>query len=81
MKLYIMVFNNTHEAMAAEKTMEREGIRVMVMPTPTYITKSCGISLKFDDDSVEAIDKLIDEDKVKFKNIYFRDAEGFKLYK
>ena len=81
MKLYIMVFNNTHEAMAAEKTMEREDIRVMVMPTPTYITKSCGISLKFDDDSVEAIDKLIDEDKVKFKNIYFRDAEGFKLYK
>ncbi|MGL4760086.1 MAG: DUF3343 domain-containing protein [Sarcina sp.] len=81
MKLYIMVFNNTHEAMAAEKTMERESIKVMVMPTPTYITKSCGISLKFDDDSVEAIDKLIDEDKVKFKNIYFRDAEGFKLYK
>ena len=81
MKLYIMVFNNTHEDMAAEKTMERESIKVMVMPTPTYITKRCGISLKFDDDSVEAIDKLIDEDKVKFKNIYFSDAEGFKLYK
>ncbi|MGL4654993.1 MAG: DUF3343 domain-containing protein [Sarcina sp.] len=81
MKLYIMVFNNTHEAMAAEKTMERENVKVMVMPTPTYITKSCGISLKFDEESVEVIDKLIEDDKVKFKNIYFRDAEGFKLYK
>lgn len=81
MKLYIMVFNNTHEAMAAEKLMETENINVMVMPTPTYITKSCGISLKFDDNSVEAIDKLIADDKVKFKNVYFRDAEGFKLYK
>ena len=81
MKLYIMVFNNTHEAMAAEKLLDTENIKVMVMPTPTYITKSCGISLKFDDDSVIAIDKLIEEGKIKFKNVYFRDVEGFKLYK
>ncbi|WP_297435467.1 DUF3343 domain-containing protein [uncultured Clostridium sp.] len=81
MKLYIMVFNNTHEAMAAEKLMDTENIKVMVMPTPTYITKSCGISLKFDDDSVIAIDKLIEDGKIKFKNVYFRDVEGFKLYK
>ncbi|MGL4453446.1 MAG: DUF3343 domain-containing protein [Sarcina sp.] len=81
MKLYIMVFNNTHEAMAAEKLIEKENIKIMVIPTPTYITKSCGISLKFDEESLEAIDKLIEDDKIKFKNIYFRDAEGFKLYK
>ena len=81
MKLYIMVFNNTHEAMAAEKIMERENIKVMVMPTPTYITKSCGISLKFDEESIEFVDKIIEDDKVKFKNIYLRDTEGFKLYK
>lgn len=81
MKLYIMVFNNTHEAMAAEKLMETENIGVMVMPTPTYITKSCGISLRFDENSVEKINKLINEEKVKFKNVYYRDEEGFKVYK
>ncbi|MGL5820388.1 MAG: DUF3343 domain-containing protein [Sarcina sp.] len=81
MKLYIMVFNNTHEAMAGEKIMEQEGIAAMVMPTPTYITKSCGISLKFDEDSIEAVEKLISEEKIKFKNVYCRDIEGFRLYK
>ena len=81
MKLYIMVFNNTHEAIAAEKVMEREDIKVMVMPTPTYITKSCGISLKFDEESIGFIEKFIEDNKIKFKNIYLRDAEGFKLYK
>lgn len=81
MKLYIMVFNNTHEAMAAEKLMETENIKVMVMPTPTYITKSCGISLRFDEESVEKIDMLIKDQKVKFKNVYHRDEEGFKIYK
>lgn len=81
MKLYIMVFNNTHEAMAAEKLMEIENIKVMVMPTPTYITKSCGISLRFNEESVEKIDSLIKDEKVKFKNVYYRDEEGFKIYK
>ncbi|MGL5633891.1 MAG: DUF3343 domain-containing protein [Sarcina sp.] len=81
MKLYIMVFNNTHEAMAGEKIMEQERIAAMVMPTPTYITKSCGISLKFDEDSIEAVEKLISEKKIKFKNVYCRDIEGFRLYK
>lgn len=81
MKLYIMVFNNTHEAMAAEKLMETENIKVMVMPTPTYITKSCGISLRFNEESVEKIDNLIKDEKVKFKNVYYRDEEGFKIYK
>lgn len=81
MKLYIMVFNNTHEAMAAEKLMEQKGISAMVMPTPTYITKSCGISLRFDQNSINDVDKLVENQEVKFKNIYYRDEEGFKLYK
>lgn len=81
MKLYIMIFNNTHEAIAGEKLMQDENIKAMVMPTPTYITNSCGISLRFDESSIEAVDKLIEDGKIKFKNMYFRDEQGFKLYK
>lgn len=81
MKLFIMVFNNTHEAMAGEKAMQENNINAIVMPTPTYITKSCGICLRFDENSINAVDNLIDEEKIKFKNIYFKDEEGFKIYK
>lgn len=81
MKFFIMVFNNTHEAMAGEKLMEEGNIKAMVMPTPTYITKSCGISLRFSESEIEKVEGLISEEKIKFKNLYKRDEDGFKLYK
>lgn len=79
MKFFIMVFNNTHEAMAGEKIMEQNAIKAMVMPTPTYITKSCGISLRFSESEFEKVETLIKEDKIKFKNIYHKNEEGFIL--
>lgn len=81
MNFFIMVFNNTHEAMSGEKIMEENKIKAMVMPTPTYITKSCGISLRFSESEIDKIETLITNEKIKFKNIYIRDEEGFKLYK
>lgn len=81
MNIYIMVFNNTHEAMAGEKLMQQKGIKCMVMPTPTYLTNSCGISLRFDENVLAQINSIIEKDEIKFKNIYLRDTQGFKLYK
>lgn len=81
MNFFIMVFNNTHEAMSGEKIMNENEIKAMVMPTPTYITKSCGISLRFPESEIDKIEALITDEKIKFKNIYIRDEEGFRLYK
>lgn len=81
MNFFIMVFNNTHEAMSGEKIMNENEIKAMVMPTPTYITKSCGISLRFPTSEMEKVETLITDEKIKFKNIYIRDEEGFRLYK
>ena len=50
MKDFIMVFNNTHEAMEGERILKENGIAFIIMPTPTYITKSCGISSAFNKD-------------------------------
>lgn len=81
MNIYIMIFNNTHEAMAGEKLMEQKGIKCMVMPTPTYLTNSCGISLRFDESVINDINIIVENNEIKFKNIYLRNSEGFKVYK
>ena len=47
------------------------------MPTPTYITKSCGISSAFNKDQLEKIKTL----EIKFKNIYSITNKGFEIYK
>lgn len=68
---YIITFNNAHEAMQAEEVCLKEKVAVIMMPTPTYITKSCGISLKLNKEAMEELKELILKEKFKYKNIVF----------
>ncbi|WP_373897222.1 DUF3343 domain-containing protein [Haloimpatiens sp. FM7315] len=72
---YVLTFQNTHEAMNAEKFAKDNKIQIQVIPTPTYITKSCGISLKFKEESVNEIKQLISSKKISVKNMYFKKQE------
>jgi len=74
-KYYIVTFQNTHEAMKAEREALKNKIKVVVVPTPTYITKSCGISLKVDEESVKNIVELIKSENIKVKEIFVLDGQ------
>lgn len=69
-EFYIVTFNNTHEAMAAESLCLEKKLKVTMMPTPTYITKSCGISLKIDLKESEVLSSIINQHKMAYKAIY-----------
>ncbi len=70
----IVTFNNTHEAMKAELACVNEGIKVTMMPTPTYITKSCGISLRANIDIIDNFKKMVENKEIEYKTIYhFKD--------
>lgn len=77
-KYYIVTFQNTHEAMKAEREAIKNQVKVIVIPTPTYITKSCGISLKIDEDNIESITELVKAEAIKVKEIFLRDGESVK---
>ncbi len=49
------------------------------MPTPVVITKSCGISIKFDVENLDKVKFLFQKEKISFKNIYLRNSGGYKL--
>ena len=73
---YIITINNAHEAMQAEEICLKEKVAVVMMPTPTYITKSCGISLKLNKEAMEEMKQLILKDKFKYKSIvYFENGK------
>lgn len=78
-KYYIVTFKNTHEAMKAESEMNKNKLKVIVMPTPTYITKSCGISLKIDIKDYDNLNKIINENKVAHKNVYLKENNNYSL--
>ncbi|MBU3190068.1 DUF3343 domain-containing protein [Clostridium bowmanii] len=77
-KYYIVTFQNTLEAMKAERETIKKQIKVVVIPTPTYITKSCGISLKIEEENIQSIFKLIKSENIRVKKIFLRDGESVK---
>ncbi|MCB2361518.1 DUF3343 domain-containing protein [Clostridium estertheticum] len=77
-KHYIVTFQNTHEAMKAERETVKKQIKVVVIPTPTYITKSCGISLKVCEEDIQGIINLIKAENIKVKEIFMNNGESVK---
>ena len=81
MKYFIMVFNNTNDAMNGERIFNDNNIEFVIMPTPTYITQSCGICIRFNENIIEKVNSIIEKDSLKYKNIYLNDGKQFVMYK
>jgi hypothetical protein len=77
MNYYIIVFKSTYDAMVAEKKLKELKFTFRIMPTPTSITMSCGICVRIE--QKDEIDLVIDKDILEYKNIYFRDKDGYML--
>jgi hypothetical protein len=77
MNYYIIVFKNTFDAMSAEKKLKELNLTFKIMPTPTSITMSCGICVRIDKE--EEINVIINNGILEYKNIYYRDNEGYIL--
>lgn len=81
MKYFIMVFNNTNDAMNGERIFKDNNIEFVIMPTPTYITQSCGICIRFNENIIEKVNSIIEKDSLKYKNIYLNGGKQFVMYK
>lgn len=77
-KYYILTFENTHNAISGESVLKTNSIKAIVMPTPTFITKSCGISLRLSEEEVEKVKPLVQEGKIKVKLVILKEENGFK---
>lgn len=75
MEYYIITFNNTHGAIKAEKIIENTKIKFEIMPTPTEITKSCGICIRVSENEIESILELVDKGEIQ-RNEIFRISNG-----
>lgn len=76
MDYYIIVFKNTLDAMNGEKILKDKGMVFKMMPTPTAITQSCGICIRMEEKKY--IDEVIDENIIRYKNIYEKSQNEFK---
>ncbi|NMM62048.1 DUF3343 domain-containing protein [Clostridium sp. P21] len=77
---YILTFPNTHSAISGESVLKNNNIKVEIMPTPTVITKSCGISIKLGGEFIEKVSALIKRGELSIKGIYIKDGIEYKSY-
>lgn len=77
-KFYILTFENTHNAINGEKVLKENNIKAIVMPTPTFITKSCGISLRLSEEEAEKVKPLMSEEKIKVKAAILKEGSSFR---
>lgn len=76
-KYYVLIFENTHNAIMGEKAFQQCNIPVVVMPTPTYITKSCGISIRVNCDKEQEIKEMIQANKILIKKVFLKEGKEY----
>ena len=73
---YILSFDSTSFAMAAEKILGQE-FNITIIPTPREITQNCGIAIKFNNDDLT---KIIDRIKLMaIPSVLYRVGNEEKL--
>ncbi|WPC41907.1 DUF3343 domain-containing protein [Clostridium sp. JS66] len=77
---YVITFQNTHGAISGESILKNNNIKVEIMPTPTVITKSCGISIKIETEFIEQVKSLVEKGELVIKNVYEKSGTGYKTY-
>lgn len=66
----VIVFDSTHFAIFAEKTLKNFDIKADIIPTPREISASCGLSIKFSYEDLEKIKDIIVNQNITINGIY-----------
>lgn len=78
-KEYLLTFENSHNAIKAESIMKENNISNLIMPTPTVITKSCGLCIKINENDAEKVKTLIENGSIKIKSTLLKTGQNYEL--
>jgi hypothetical protein len=75
---YLITFKNTYDAISTESVLKRNSISHLVVPTPTSITGSCGISIKINEVEFEKVSQLAFSKEINVKAVFLKDDNGYR---
>jgi len=73
---YFITFESTNHALSAEDYLKKNDYSITIIPTPTEVTQSCGLSIKFNSGCISKIKELIDGGSIRTKSIYHLKREN-----
>lgn len=74
----LATFNSTHSAIRAEKELITAGINIKIIPVPTEITASCGLSIKMSLEDLEKAKKVLSDNNIEVSGYYYVKKLGLK---
>jgi len=69
-KLFVAIFDSNQMTLCAEKCAKDKGLEIKVIPSPRYLTKSCGIAIVFLQNIKEDIERLWKQNGLTISGIY-----------
>lgn len=67
---YLLIFKNTHYALACEKIFTQQNVCYNIMPSPSQVSNSCGISIAVKNNDLEMIKGMLEKKIISVKCIY-----------
>ncbi|MDF2921108.1 MAG: hypothetical protein K0R57_22 [Paenibacillaceae bacterium] len=73
----IMAFDSTQQALRAEMLLEYGEVDIDTRPTPKEITAGCALSIEFPKEQLEQVQRIIHDEKVEIKGIYYKTDDRY----
>jgi len=66
----VVIFYSTSAAIRAESLTQKANLKIKLIPIPRHLSSDCGICLRFNNEDKPKIEKILQDGKVEYENIY-----------
>jgi len=66
----VVIFYSTSAAIRTESLAKKQGLAIKLIPVPRHLSSDCGICLQFNNEDKPKIEKILQDGKVEYENIY-----------
>ena len=66
----VVIFYSTSAAIRAESLTKKANLKIKLIPIPRHLSSDCGVCLRFNNEDKPKIEKILQDGKVEYENIY-----------
>jgi len=66
----VVIFYSTSAAIRVESLTKKANLKIKLIPIPRHLSSNCGVCLRFNNEDKPKIEKILQDGKVEYENIY-----------
>jgi len=69
-KYNYITFKSVSYAMKVEAALKKQNVKYKIIPVPRSISSSCGLCVRFCDEDMDTIKRIISDNSLVYENIF-----------